>query len=79
MTETLDIIDEKDEVIATASREECHEKKLRHRGVQVFILNEEGDFFLQKRSSKKLWDQRQKKIHNEQTLLQHNLADPRIL
>ena len=53
MTETLDIIDEKDEVIATASREECHEKKLRHRGVQVFILNEEGDFFLQKRSSKK--------------------------
>jgi len=53
MTETLDIIDEKDEVIATASREECHEKKLRHRGVQVFILDEEEDFFLQKRGEKK--------------------------
>ncbi|MBW3014696.1 NUDIX domain-containing protein [Candidatus Woesearchaeota archaeon] len=53
MTETLDVVDEKDEVIATASREECHEQKLRHRGVQVFILNEEGDFFIQKRSEKK--------------------------
>ncbi|MBW2973733.1 NUDIX domain-containing protein [Candidatus Woesearchaeota archaeon] len=53
MTETLDVVDEKDEVIATASRKECHEKKLRHRGVQVFIMNEEGDFFIQKRSDKK--------------------------
>ncbi|MBW3002339.1 NUDIX domain-containing protein [Candidatus Woesearchaeota archaeon] len=53
MTETLDVVDEKDEVIATASRKECHEKKIRHRGVQVFILNEEGDFFIQKRSPKK--------------------------
>ena len=53
MTETLDLVDEKDEVIGTASREECHEKKLRHRGVQVFIMNEEGDLFLQKRSNKK--------------------------
>ncbi|MBD3303973.1 NUDIX domain-containing protein [Candidatus Woesearchaeota archaeon] len=53
MTETLDLVDEKDKVIATASRKECHEQKLRHRGVQVFILNEEGDFFIQKRSQKK--------------------------
>lgn len=53
MTETLDVIDEKDEVIGTASREECHEKKLRHRGVQVFVINEEDDFFIQKRSDKK--------------------------
>ncbi len=53
MTETLDVVDEKDEVIATASREECHEQKLRHRGVQVFILNSEDDLFLQKRSPKK--------------------------
>jgi isopentenyl-diphosphate delta-isomerase type 1 len=53
MTETLDIVDEKDEVIGTASREECHEKKLRHRGVQIFIMNEEEDFFIQKRSTKK--------------------------
>ena len=53
MTETLDVVDEKNEVIATASRKECHEKKLRHRGVQVFIINEEGDFFIQKRSPKK--------------------------
>jgi isopentenyl-diphosphate delta-isomerase type 1 len=53
MTETLDVVDEKDEVIATASRKECHEQKLRHRGVQVFIINEEGDFFIQKRSDKK--------------------------
>lgn len=53
MTETLDVVDEKDEVIGTASREECHEKKLRHRAVQVFIMNEEGDLFIQKRSKKK--------------------------
>jgi len=53
MTETLDLVDEKDEIIGTASRKECHEKKLRHRGVQVFVMNEEGDLFIQKRSNKK--------------------------
>jgi len=53
MTEKLDIVDEKDEVIGTATRKECHEQKLRHRGVQVFVINEEEDFFIQKRSEKK--------------------------
>jgi isopentenyl-diphosphate delta-isomerase type 1 len=53
MTETLDIVDEKDEVIGTASREECHKEKLRHRGVQVFVMDEEGDLFIQKRSNNK--------------------------
>jgi len=53
MSEILDVVDEQNEVIATASREECHEQKLRHRGVQVFIINSEGDLFVQKRSDKK--------------------------
>ena len=53
MSEILDVIDEQNEVIATATRKECHEQKLRHKGVQVFILNSEGDLFLQKRSPDK--------------------------
>lgn len=53
MSEILDVVDEQNEVIATASREECHEQKLRHRGVQVFIINSEGDMFIQKRSNNK--------------------------
>lgn len=53
MTETLDIVDDKDEVIGTASREECHKEKIRHRAVQVLITNEEGDFYIQKRSKTK--------------------------
>lgn len=53
MTEILDVVDEKDEVIGTATRKECHAQKLRHRGIQIFIINEEEDFFIQKRSEKK--------------------------
>jgi len=53
MGEILDVVDENNEVIATASRTECHEQKLRHKGVQVFILNSEGDLFVQKRSDSK--------------------------
>ncbi len=53
MGEILDVVDDTNEVIATAPREECHEQKLRHRGVQVFIIDAEGDLFVQKRSDKK--------------------------
>ena len=53
MGEILDVVNENNEVIATASRKECHEQKLRHKGVQVFILNSEGDLFVQKRSDNK--------------------------
>ncbi|MBW2993884.1 NUDIX domain-containing protein, partial [Candidatus Woesearchaeota archaeon] len=53
MGEILDVVDENSEIIATASREECHEQKLRHKGIQIFILNAEGDLFVQKRSDSK--------------------------
>ena len=51
--EELDIVDSKDEPVASAQREEAHKKLLRHRAIQVFVLNKAGKIFLQKRSKKK--------------------------
>jgi len=51
--EELDIVDTADEVIAIADREEAHKNLLRHRAIQVFVLNKEGKIFLQKRSKTK--------------------------
>lgn len=40
----------------TATRDECHQYGLWHRGVYAFIINKEGKVLLQKRSGrKKLW------------------------
>ena len=52
MTEMFDVIDENDNVIGQASREECHKKQLLHRGVHVLILNSKGELYIQKRSQK---------------------------
>ena len=51
--EEVDIVDQADEVVATAERQEAHEKLLRHRAVQIFVLNKAGKLFLQKRSKTK--------------------------
>ncbi len=52
--EIFDVVDENDKVIGKATREECHSnKKLMHRGVDIFIFNSEGYLLLQKRSVKK--------------------------
>ncbi len=53
MAEYFDIVDENDNVIGKATREECHKNKLIHRGVHIFILNSKGMLLLQKRSMKK--------------------------
>jgi isopentenyl-diphosphate Delta-isomerase len=51
--EILDVINIKDEVIGEASKDECHQRGLRHRSVFVFIFDNNDNLILQKRSSKK--------------------------
>ena len=51
--EILEVVDEKNQVIGTASRWEIHQKSLRHRSVHIFIFNSKGDLYLQKRSPRK--------------------------
>ncbi len=52
--EIFDIVDSNDKVIGKATRQECHSnKKLMHRGVDIFIFNSKGQLLLQKRSMKK--------------------------
>ena len=55
--EIFDVLNEYGEFTGkTATREECHEKGYWHRAVYAFIINEQGDVMLQKRSAnKKLW------------------------
>lgn len=48
--ELFDVVDEHNRVIGTASRQEVHARKLRHRAVHVFVFNAANELFLQKRS-----------------------------
>jgi 16S rRNA (adenine1518-N6/adenine1519-N6)-dimethyltransferase len=48
--EMFDVVDEQNKVIRQASRYEVHTQRLKHRAVHVFVLNESGDLFLQRRS-----------------------------
>ena len=48
--EQFDVVDETNQVTGKASRHEVHTKKLRHRAVHVFVFNDLGELFLQKRS-----------------------------
>jgi isopentenyldiphosphate isomerase len=59
--ETLDVVNERDEVIGQQTRHEAHRLGLLHRAVHVLVFNSRGQVFLQKRSLKKdrqpgLWD-----------------------
>ena len=59
--EYLSVVDENDHVINSLARSEIHVLGLRHRAVHILIFNDQGQFFLQKRSMKKdlnkgLWD-----------------------
>ncbi len=49
-TESLDVVNEQDEVVETLPRGEIHERKLLHRAVHVFLTNKQGELYLQKRS-----------------------------
>lgn len=51
--EIFDVVDELDRVIGQALRAEVHARKLRHRAVHVFLFNERGDLFVQKRAASK--------------------------
>ncbi len=59
--EIFDVVDENDIPVGTATRAEVHAKNLIHRAVHVFVLNRNGDLYLQKRSRLKdmnpgVWD-----------------------
>ncbi len=51
--ELFDIVDENDNIIGQAQREECHIKHLIHRSVMFFIFNEEGKVLVTKRTQSK--------------------------
>jgi isopentenyl-diphosphate delta-isomerase len=51
--EIFDVVDETDQIIGQGPRSEVHERKLRHRAVHVFVFNEEGKLFIQRRSRTK--------------------------
>ena len=51
--ECFDVVDSFDRVVGLASREYVHANKLFHRAVHVFVFNNQGDIFLQKRSFNK--------------------------
>jgi isopentenyldiphosphate isomerase len=59
--ETLDVVNDRDEVIGRRTRREVHRLGLIHRAVHVLVFNAAGQVFLQKRSLKKdrqpgVWD-----------------------
>lgn len=52
--ELLDILDPSGEVVGQELRSRCHDDpELRHRAVHVFVRNQKGEIFLQKRSMTK--------------------------
>jgi len=48
--EIFDVVDERDQVVRTATRHAVHTGKLLHRAVHIFVFNREGELFLQRRS-----------------------------
>jgi 16S rRNA (adenine1518-N6/adenine1519-N6)-dimethyltransferase len=59
--EIFDVVNEQDEVTGQASRHDVHERGLLHRAVHIFVFNQAGELFLQKRSQWKdrnpgVWD-----------------------
>lgn len=51
--EELVLVDESDRPIGTAERQTIHDQGLRHRAVHLFISNQNGELFLQKRTWRK--------------------------
>jgi len=59
--EIFDVVNDRDEVIGRAPRNEVHRRGLMHRATHVLVFNSRGEIFLQKRSLRKdrqpgLWD-----------------------
>jgi isopentenyldiphosphate isomerase len=53
MMEYCDVVDEDDNVVGRASRDECHRKNLLHRSVMFFIFDKQDRIFVNKRSAQK--------------------------
>lgn len=53
--EYLDIIDDEDNVVGQASRDDIYSKRLKHRIVHVLIFNSKGEMGLQMRAARKDW------------------------
>ena len=53
--EILDLVDEDDSVVGTATLRDCLEKGLLHRAVEVLVLGTNGKVLLQQRSKRDLW------------------------
>ncbi len=54
MVEFFYVVDEDDDVIGKATREECHKSnKNIHRSVYIFVINDRDEIFLQRRSETK--------------------------
>jgi isopentenyl-diphosphate delta-isomerase type 1 len=51
--ETLDVVDASDRVIRQALRRDLHRQGLRHRAVHIFIFDEDGRLYIQKRAAAK--------------------------
>jgi 16S rRNA (adenine1518-N6/adenine1519-N6)-dimethyltransferase len=51
--EQLQVVDETDQPLTGANRDEVHSEELLHRAVHVFVFNDRGELFLQKRSHRK--------------------------
>ncbi|VVB81599.1 Isopentenyl-diphosphate Delta-isomerase [uncultured archaeon] len=51
--EFLDVVDDNNEVVSSASADEVYQKRLNHRIVHVLIFNSKGELLLQMRSAKK--------------------------
>ncbi|MBW2969784.1 NUDIX domain-containing protein [Candidatus Woesearchaeota archaeon] len=51
--EVLDVVDENDKVVGSASVVDIYEKRLNHRIAHVLIFNDKGELLLQMRSAKK--------------------------
>ena len=51
--EILEVVDSGNNVIGTATRAEIHRKGLFHRAVHIFVFNERGDLYVQRRSASK--------------------------
>jgi 16S rRNA (adenine1518-N6/adenine1519-N6)-dimethyltransferase len=52
-SERFSVVDENDQVVGDAPRGEVHGNNLRHRAVHIFVINRNGELFLQKRSRRK--------------------------
>jgi len=51
--EIFDVVDAADRVVGQATRGEAHSRHLRHRAVHVFLFNEHGNLYLQRRAASK--------------------------